>query len=85
MSLRSRFVHRPMSSNATTLTELLIRERPALLRLVQRILGSDGGAEDVIQSIWFNRIGSNYIPECLIDNSHGLLRPVQSRHHQELS
>lgn len=42
-----------MSSNATTLTELLIRERPALLRLVQRILGTDGGAEDVIQSIWF--------------------------------
>ena len=41
-----------MSTNATTLTELLIRERPALLRLVQRILGSDSGAEDVIQSIW---------------------------------
>jgi len=46
-----------MSSNATTLTELLIRERPALLRLVQRILGSDGGAEDVIQSIWFKARG----------------------------
>lgn len=42
-----------MSSNASTLTELLIRERPALLRLVQRILGNDGGAEDVIQAIWF--------------------------------
>ncbi|MEN5266341.1 sigma-70 family RNA polymerase sigma factor [Stenotrophomonas sp. TWI587] len=46
-----------MSSNATTLTELLIRERPALLRLVQRILGSDGGAEDVIQSMWFKARG----------------------------
>lgn len=55
--LRSRYVHRPMSSNATTLTDLLIRERPALLRLVQRILGSDGGAEDVIQSIWFKARG----------------------------
>lgn len=37
-----------MSSNASTLTELLIRERPALLRLVRRILGSDSSAEDVI-------------------------------------
>lgn len=46
-----------MSSNASTLTELLIRERPALLRLVQRILGSDGSAEDVIQSIWFKARG----------------------------
>jgi DNA-directed RNA polymerase specialized sigma24 family protein len=46
-----------MSTNATTLTELLIRERPALLRLVQRILGSDSGAEDVIQSIWFKARG----------------------------
>lgn len=43
----------PMSSNATTLTELLIRERPALLRLVRQILGSDGGADDVIQGVWF--------------------------------
>ncbi len=50
-------MHRSMSSNATTLTELLIRERPALLRLVQRILGSDGGAEDVIQSMWFKARG----------------------------
>lgn len=44
-------------SNAATLTELLIRERPALLRLVQRILGSDGSAEDVIQAIWFKARG----------------------------
>jgi RNA polymerase sigma-70 factor (ECF subfamily) len=29
-----------MSSNAASLTELLIRERPALLRRVQRILGA---------------------------------------------
>ncbi len=41
-----------MSSDAAVLTELLIRERPALLRLVRRILGSDSAAEDVIQSIW---------------------------------
>lgn len=54
---QSRYMHRSMSSNATTLTELLIRERPALLRLVQRILGNDGGAEDVIQSVWFKARG----------------------------
>jgi RNA polymerase sigma-70 factor (ECF subfamily) len=42
-----------MSSNAVTLTELLIRERSALLRRVQRILGGDSGAEDVIQAVWF--------------------------------
>lgn len=46
-----------MSSNASTLTELLIRERPALLRLVQRIVGTDGGAEDVIQATWFKARG----------------------------
>ncbi|WNH48067.1 RNA polymerase sigma factor [Stenotrophomonas aracearum] len=46
-----------MSSNASTLTELLIRERPALLRLVRRILGSDSSAEDVIQAIWFKARG----------------------------
>ncbi|MDA5342487.1 RNA polymerase sigma factor [Stenotrophomonas sp. GD03930] len=46
-----------MSSNAATLTELLIRERSALLRRVQRILGSDGGAEDVIQAVWFKARG----------------------------
>lgn len=42
-----------MPSNANTLTELLIRERPALLRLVRQILGGDGGADDVIQGVWF--------------------------------
>lgn len=41
-----------MPSNASTLTELLIRERPALLRLVRSILGSEGAAEDVVQSVW---------------------------------
>lgn len=46
-----------MSSNAATLTELLIRERPALLRRVQRILGGDNGAEDVIQAVWFKARG----------------------------
>lgn len=44
-------------SNASTLTDLLIRERPALLRLVRRILGSDSSAEDVIQAIWFKARG----------------------------
>jgi RNA polymerase sigma-70 factor (ECF subfamily) len=56
-----------MSSNASTLTELLIRERPALLRLVQRILGNDGGAEDVIQAIWFKTRG--------IDNDQAIDNP----------
>lgn len=46
-----------MSSNAASLTELLIRERPALLRRVQRILGGDNGAEDVIQAVWFKARG----------------------------
>ena len=46
-----------MTTNASALTEMLIRERPALLRLVQRILGNDGGAEDVIQAIWFKARG----------------------------
>ncbi|MCF7752268.1 RNA polymerase sigma factor [Bacillus subtilis subsp. subtilis] len=46
-----------MTTNASALTELLIRERPALLRLVQRILGTDGSAEDVIQAIWFKARG----------------------------
>lgn len=35
-----------------SLAELLIRERPALLRLAQRILGNDHGAEDVVQAVW---------------------------------
>ena len=46
-----------MTTNASALTEMLIRERPALLRLVQRILGNGGGAEDVIQAIWFKARG----------------------------
>ena len=46
-----------MSSNAALLTQLLLRERPALLRMVQSILGRDGGAEDVIQSVWFRARG----------------------------
>lgn len=46
-----------MTTNASALTEMLIRERPALLRLVQRILGNDGGAEDVIQAIWIKARG----------------------------
>ena len=46
-----------MPSNASTLTELLIRERPALLRLVRSILGSEGAAEDVVQSVWLKARG----------------------------
>ncbi|WP_024890435.1 RNA polymerase sigma factor [Luteimonas huabeiensis] len=48
-----------MSSNAATLTELLIRERPALLRRVQRILGSRSAAEDVVQAVWFKARGAD--------------------------
>jgi len=48
-----------MSSNVASLTELLIRERPALLRRVQRILGGDNGAEDVIQAVWFKARGDD--------------------------
>ncbi len=56
-----------MPSNAATLTELLIRERPALLRRVQRILGGDSGAEDVIQAVWFKARG--------IDNQQSIDNP----------
>lgn len=58
-------------SNASTLTHLLHHERPALLRLVQRILGADGGAEDVIQSIWFKARGVDDTP--LIENPRAYL------------
>ncbi|WP_411852042.1 RNA polymerase sigma factor [Stenotrophomonas sp. LGBM10] len=60
-----------MSTNASTLTELLIRERPALLRLVQRILGSDATAEDVIQSVWFKARGVDSAQQ--IDNPRAYL------------
>ncbi|KAF1014671.1 MAG: putative RNA polymerase sigma factor FecI [Stenotrophomonas maltophilia] len=56
-----------MPSNAATLTELLIRERPALLRRVQRILGGDAGAEDVIQAVWFKARG--------VDNNQAIDNP----------
>jgi len=42
-----------MSSNATALTRLLLAERSSLLRLAQRIVGSQPAAEDVTQSLWF--------------------------------
>lgn len=42
-----------MSSNATALTRLLLAERPSLLRLAKRIVGSEPAAEDVAQSLWF--------------------------------
>ncbi len=41
-----------MPSNAIALTRLLVRERPSLLRIAQRIVGSAPAAEDVTQSLW---------------------------------
>jgi len=38
-----------MPTNAPALTRLLVRERPSLLRLAQRIVGSAPAAEDVEQ------------------------------------
>lgn len=64
---RTRSLFHPMSTNAATLTDLLIRERPTLLRLVQRILGNESGAEDVIQAIWFKARG--------LDNAHRIENP----------
>ncbi|WP_164272243.1 RNA polymerase sigma factor [Stenotrophomonas sp. B1-1] len=60
-----------MPSNAATLTELLIRERPALLRRVQRILGSESSAEDVIQAVWFKARGVD--SQQTIDNPRAYL------------
>lgn len=42
-----------MPSNSVALSRLLVRERPSLLRLAQRIVGSAPAAEDVTQSLWF--------------------------------
>ncbi|MFT3966178.1 MAG: sigma-70 family RNA polymerase sigma factor [Sphingobium sp.] len=42
-----------MPTNAAALTRLLLRERPSLLRLAQRIIGDTPAAEDVTQSLWF--------------------------------
>ncbi|MCP1469675.1 RNA polymerase sigma-70 factor (ECF subfamily) [Sphingobium sp. OAS761] len=41
-----------MLTNAASLTRLLIDERPSLLRLARRIVGSEAVAEDVAQSLW---------------------------------
>ncbi len=41
-----------MSDNATALSRLLLAERPSLIRLAQRIVGSAPAAEDVTQSLW---------------------------------
>lgn len=41
-----------MLNNAAALTHILLSERPSLLRLAQRIVGSISGAEDVTQSLW---------------------------------
>lgn len=42
-----------MPTNAVALSRLLLAERPSLLRLAQRIVGSGTAAEDVTQSLWF--------------------------------
>ncbi|MCG2840663.1 sigma-70 family RNA polymerase sigma factor [Sandaracinobacter sp. RS1-74] len=42
-----------MPTNAIALTRLLLAERPSLVRLAQRIVGSVPAAEDVTQSLWF--------------------------------
>lgn len=42
-----------MPTNAVALTRLLLTERPSLMRLVQRIVGSAETAEDVTQNLWF--------------------------------
>ncbi|WP_336963763.1 RNA polymerase sigma factor [Sphingobium aquiterrae] len=41
-----------MSTNSVALTRLLLRERPLLMRLAQRILGNATAAEDVTQKLW---------------------------------
>lgn len=42
-----------MSTNSVALTRMLVRERPLLMRLAQRIVGDSGTAEDVTQRLWF--------------------------------
>ena len=42
-----------MPTNAVALTRLLLTERPSLMRLAQRIVGSAETAEDVTQNLWF--------------------------------
>ena len=42
-----------MPTNAVALSRLLLAERPSLLLLAQRIVGSLPAAEDVTQSLWF--------------------------------
>jgi TonB family protein len=42
-----------MPTNAVALTRLLLTERPSLMRLVQRIVGSGETAENVAQNLWF--------------------------------
>ncbi len=41
-----------MPSNTATLTRLLLAERPSLLRLVLRIVGSKPAAEDITQTLY---------------------------------
>lgn len=41
-----------MPTNAIALTRLLVRERPSLLRLAERLIGDRAAAEDVTQSLW---------------------------------
>lgn len=41
-----------MTTNSVALTRLLLEERPSLLRLARRIVGSGVLAEDVTQAVW---------------------------------
>jgi len=42
-----------VSINAAALTRLMMRERPSLLRMAERIVGNGAAAEDVAQHLWF--------------------------------
>lgn len=41
-----------MSTNAVALSRVLIAERPSLIRLARRIVGSEPAAEDIAQAAW---------------------------------
>jgi RNA polymerase sigma-70 factor (ECF subfamily) len=42
-----------MSTNAVALADLLISERPSLMRRLTRLLGCEAAAEDITQSLYF--------------------------------
>ncbi|MFT4052895.1 MAG: sigma-70 family RNA polymerase sigma factor [Novosphingobium sp.] len=51
--IATKLIARSMRTNAAALTQLLLNERRALVRLAQRIVGSAPAAEDIAQSLWF--------------------------------